>query len=597
MDKTIPPRHHVDTPPAGPGSFDPDKTIAGSRARLARGELQAGDVVLDRYDLLEKLGSGAMGVVFKCKERISGVEYALKMVPPELARDADAMEDVLENFKLVHGLKHPNIASVDFLERDEYRAYFLIMEYAEGQSLARWIKRKWRAGQPELSEVAAIVRQIASALDYAHGRKILHRDIKPANVMIDAQGAVKVLDFGLASEVRSSMTALSQNPANSGGTPNYLAPEQFKGRYPGPAADQYALGVLTYQMLAGHLPFGADDFDVLRAAVCNEAPEAVDGLPEAVNLCLQKVLSKDPKERYENCTAFAEALEGSAEAPGSASQKTKAVPPSAAAAAVADLREVFRENNCTFPLPGGAKMEMMTIRAGSFVMGSIGGFIFLRRGELGRFYDEKQHRVTLTKDYLLGKYEVTQGQWQAVMGNNPSLFENGDDYPVECVSWDDAKKFCNKLNELCAGKLPRGYHFDLPTEAQWEYACRAGTTTALNNGKNLTSEEGACPNLDEFGWYDENSDSSTHPVGKKRPNAWGLYDMHGNVREWCSDWYGPYSGNATDPSGPASGSLRVYRGGGWISGARRCRSARRDCDVPRLQDSDLGFRLALVPVQ
>lgn len=289
-------------------SFDPERTVPNIRIRHERGDLQPGDVILGRYELLEKLGSGAMGVVFKCKDRISGVEYALKMVPPELVRDAEAMEDVRENFKLVHGLKHQNIASMDFLDRDEYGSYFLIMEYVQGESLTQWIKKKWRSGRPESAEIVHIVKQIAAALDYAHSQQILHRDIKPANVMVDEKGNVKVLDFGLASKVRSTMTALSVTTSNTSGTPHYLSPEQFKGKYPGPASDQYALGVLTYQMFAGHLPFEADDFNVLSRAVLQEEPDPIGGIPPTIEPIILKALYKNPKERFENCVAFAEAL-------------------------------------------------------------------------------------------------------------------------------------------------------------------------------------------------------------------------------------------------------------------------------------------------
>ena len=238
----------------------------------------------------------------------------------------------------------------------------------------------------------------------------------------------------------------------------------------------------------------------------------------------------------------------------------------------------------------GVVLEMVKIKAGTFTMGS-------PEGEKGRDNDEKQHQVTLTKDYWLGKFEVTQAQWQAVMGNNPSNFK-GDNRPVEKVSWNDAKEFCSKLNEKYAGKLPAGYKFDLPTEAQWEYACRAGTTTALNNGTNLTDEKYNCENLAEVAWYDyQNKENQTHPVGQKRPNNWGLYDMHGNVWEWCRDWFASYSGDATDPVGPSSGSSRVIRGGSWGSGAECCRSANRYNRSPGDRYYDLGFRLALVPVQ
>ncbi len=235
-------------------------------------------------------------------------------------------------------------------------------------------------------------------------------------------------------------------------------------------------------------------------------------------------------------------------------------------------------------------IEMVWIAHGSFAMGS-------PFSEAGRLDNETQHLVTLTRGYWLGKYEVTQGQWQAVMGNNPSKFKNaGSNAPVEQVSWDDAMEFCNKLTqkERAEGRLPGGYEYTLPTEAQWEYACRAGTGSVLNNGEKLTSTDGQCRNLDEVAWYDENCLSTTHPVGQKKANAWGLYDMHGNVREWCCDWYGTYpSDSVTDPSGANSGTQRVLRGGCWDGVAGCCRSAHRFRARSSNCYDSFGFRLAL----
>ena len=254
-------------------------------------------------------------------------------------------------------------------------------------------------------------------------------------------------------------------------------------------------------------------------------------------------------------------------------------------------------------LPGGISLEMAKIPAGSFVMGTPAvnksGFQWLQSigQELGLVPDERQHQVILTQDFWIGKYQVTQKQWQALMEYNPSVF-TGDNHPVECVSWDEVKEFCRKLNELNRKKLPAGYQFDLPTEAQWEYTCRAGTTTDLNNSANLMTNKGYCVNLEKVGWFFYNSEGTTHPVGEKSPNAWGLYDMHGNVFEWCRDWKGFYPmGVIRDPTGPLMGSVRVIRGGGWSYLAEYCRSSYRLGYNPLHRNASIGFRLALVPIQ
>ena len=276
------------------------------------------------------------------------------------------------------------------------------------------------------------------------------------------------------------------------------------------------------------------------------------------------------------------------------------------AGAVDTQAEPVKEGeNCVIPLPQGVKLEMIWVKPGTFNMGS-------PEDELGRFDNETQHQVTLTRGYWLGKYEVTQRQWKAVMESNPSKFR-GDDLPVEQVSWDDAMTFCKKLTEMerNAERLPSGYEYTLQTEAQWEYVCRAGTTSSLNSGKNVTTAEddGICDNLDEVGWYWMNGGKKnwnevkdpaicTHPGGQKKPNNWGLYDMHGNVWEWCLDWWEAYpTSSVTDPKGADTGKYRVHRGGSWVSDPRYCRSALRIGRTPDYRGSRLGFRLALVPVQ
>ena len=203
----------------------------------------------------------------------------------------------------------------------------------------------------------------------------------------------------------------------------------------------------------------------------------------------------------------------------------------------------------------------------------------------GRSDDRSLHTVRISQPFYLGKYEVTQGQWRAVLGNNPSQFTDcGDACPVENVSWEDAQVFIAALNEREGVTAYR-----LPTEAEWEYATRAGTRTAYSFGNTARR-------LQAHGWYSENSDDTTHPVGSKRPNAWGLYDLHGNVWEWVADWYADYpSGRVTDPQGPSSGTRRIIRGGGWGYDAPDCRSGSRGTGPPTSRSGYVGLRLARTP--
>ena len=291
-----------------------------------------------------------------------------------------------------------------------------------------------------------------------------------------------------------------------------------------------------------------------------------------------------------------------------------------------------------------APIEMVEIPAGEFMMGS-------PETEEGREEwdnDETQHLVKITYAFKTGKYEVTQKQWREVMGTTirqqrdkshpmatlvarikdqgrrikddpllasggilehglwqtikwlavgePArwpLYGEGDDYPMYYVSWEEAMEFCKQLTELerMAGRLPAGMIYRLPTEAEWEYACRTGSTTRFANGDTDAD-------LDKIGWYGSNSSSTTHPVGKKLPNARGLYDMHGNVLEWCHDWYGNYpGGEVVDPFGPATGAGRVSRGGCWYYPSRDCRSAIRVRYAPGFRHFNLGFRVVLAPVR
>jgi formylglycine-generating enzyme required for sulfatase activity len=216
--------------------------------------------------------------------------------------------------------------------------------------------------------------------------------------------------------------------------------------------------------------------------------------------------------------------------------------------------------------------NMVLIKAGSFI--------------------RQQHSVTLSHDFWLGKYEVTQGEYAAVMGTNPSHFKDaGTNCPVEKVSHLQAVGYCARLSqqERSDGRLPSDYEYRLPSEAEWEYACRAGTTNLYSFGNDAAL-------ADQYAWTLENSDGKTHPVGQKRPNPWGLYDMHGNVWEWTLDWFEPFPHlDVQDPTGPAQGKFKVFRGGGWNNEIALARSANRFMMSPSNGIYFVGFRVALAP--
>lgn len=238
---------------------------------------------------------------------------------------------------------------------------------------------------------------------------------------------------------------------------------------------------------------------------------------------------------------------------------------------------------------GWARDALVWIPPGEFVMGS-------PYDEPGRDRDESpQTRVVFREGFWMGRCEVTQEEYERLMGTNPSVNTSSGKHPVEKVSWFEAMEFCARLTRLAAaaGALPAGYGFRLPGEAEWEYACRAGTTTRFSFG-----DDPGDLDLMEYGWYVRNSDSSTHPVGKKRANPWGLHDLHGNVWEWCLDrWEGSLPGGVvTNRPVSVKGILRVARGGSWLYESRACRSANRDDYSPGNRCADLGFRVVLAPM-
>ncbi len=323
----------------------------GGRTTPPHGRFRPGDVLLGRYTVLAVLGEGGMGVVYKCLDTVGGIEVAIKCLPPELSRNESEMEGIRENYAIVSRLHHSAISGLRQLEKDpEFGEYYLVMDLAKGEDLSTILRRRHGAPMP-LDEALAILRPLASALDYAHGERVLHRDVKPANVKVETLPVeasqpsqvqssefkvqssgetrqsdelncqtvkpsnrqtgirVQLLDFGLAAEVRSSMSRESlHGHAGSSGTPAYMAPEQWEARRQSAATDQYSLAVMAYQMLSGYLPFDADNMELFKSAVLTRAPDEIEGVPAHVNAALQKALAKNPKERFASCAEFVEAI-------------------------------------------------------------------------------------------------------------------------------------------------------------------------------------------------------------------------------------------------------------------------------------------------
>jgi len=642
--------------PAGtPGSVAGPSGGAGSGLRtavprLADLRLEPGIVLFDQWRIVRELGRGGFGAVFEAEELNLGQTQALKVLDPAMV----AREVLLVRFRrevaLMRQLVHPRIVRVyDYREDREEHLALISMEYVAGCAVREVLAaaRKKKMAIP-VGLALAILSQTLEALSAAHGQGVIHRDVTPENILLaggtaedllaawgdesenrragepaaeqstDTEPAsrrtgeaaagtdpqVKLVDFGIAGLVER--TELSQK-SRVMGTTGYVAPEALDADAEvTAAADVFGAGAVAYELLCGKVPLATSFRDIAQFD-----PRLAEGAARVVMYLVAAAPSERPTAQQALTLIVHEApqqLVTDRRGQTAAAEITPPVwtPPPVKTASRPGLvecpldgkrnwqEETFccrgcgQEDLCLTHLDPEEQiclecvaqqrqekfrsllvgMEFVQIPAGSFLMGSDSGAD-----------DEKPvHQVTISRPFELQTTPVTQGQWVAVMGYNPSRFNMGDDYPVERVCWDDVQTFLKKLNALDPGK-----NYRLPTEAEWEYACRAGMIGELYG------------NLDAIAWYSGNSSDQTHPVGKKRPNRWELYDMLGNVWEWCADWYDEnYYANSptTDPRGPASGTDRVVRGGSWVSYGCNSRFAIRNRHVPDNRDVDRGFRCA-----
>jgi serine/threonine-protein kinase len=680
-------------------------------------------LLLGKFVLLERLGKGGMGEVYKARNPQLNKLVALKTIRTDrLVRPDDVLRFQREARSAAR-LDHPNIVRI-FDIYDYPQGQFIAMELVEGMSLSRVLKTRGPLSVPLACQYGC---QVALALQHAHEKNVVHRDIKPANLVIlktpAADGVtLKVLDFGLARCVGDAGEHELTTSGQWVGTPDFIAPEQAcDSKNVDIRADIFSLGCVLYHAMTGKSAYpGSSVAEKLAARISGPAqpihlvrPDVPSGLADI----LARMLAREPQWRYGRPLEVAQALEpfadlvlagqgkdekrlGQREAfsspatiqmpspdhaspysgallseSGAKSTRHRAeitVPPQPAdvdanapteptsapahepltqsftplldpaaapphplatslgnpgkdrrmlalggmAAAVALLMFLWQPWSSHRPklvltplqpvLQGKGKetpgprtminslgMKLVEIQAGKFRMGAA-------KEEDGPDWEYPQHEARIEQPFWLGAHEVTQGEFLAVMGVNPSHFRAGgpgaaqfnlgdtDRFPVEKVSWEMAQQFCRNLSNQEAEKKA-GRVYRLPTEAEWEYACRAGSTSPFHFGPTLSSQEANCKGNK---MADEALRMHPLPVGSFSPNAFGLHDMHGNVMEWCQDRFQPYADLLNKALLPAERDDRVLRGGAYGFQARECRSAARLFREPGLTAPYAGFRVA-----
>ena len=601
----------------------------------------------DKYRIISTLGIGGFGITYLAEQVMAERKVCIKeFFPKEYYNRDDNSRSIslgskgsaqimdaykakfLKEAKTIAKFDHPNIIHIHDVFEENNTAYY-VMEYIEGKSLSAVVR-----GRGALSEAEAVryIRAVADALGYIHEQKIMHLDVKPGNVMLRTRDERAILiDFGLSKHYDDkSGEATSSTPV---GVSHGFAPlEQYKSggvNSFSPATDVYSLGATLYYLVTGCVPPEAAD-------VADEGlPTLPTHLSQGVRNAIERSMADKRKERPQSIKEFLALLDDNAPkvavAPAPVSEETAIATPQSMAkestvitvepsksepgqkpqpkseskphketksksglwlmlvvAIVAgvvtflslggdDAKRSINEAGVvvqTIPV-NGVDLNMVWVEGGTFKMGSNDG------------YDDEQpvHDVTLD-GYWIAETEVTQALWKAVMGEDKGWsndYGKGPNYPAYYVSYNDAVDFCEKLNE----KTDYKYNFRLPTEAEWEYAARGGKKS---NGYKYSGSN----NIDDVAWYEDNSGRVAHSVKSKKCNELGLYDMSGNVWEWCSDWYSSsyyHNSPSKNPTGPSSGDYRVLRGGSWYLNESLCRVAFRGRDTPSYRSNFYGFRV------
>jgi formylglycine-generating enzyme required for sulfatase activity len=551
-----------------------------------------------RFTIEKILGGGGFGVAYKAIENRTGKLLVIKTLN-RVQQAKEDFEQLQKNFineavRLAQ-CNHPHIVKVQEMIQED-GLWGMVMEYIDGDDLATYVDQRGKLPQ---EEALRYIKQVGEALEYVHERGFLHRDVKPNNIILrrDSKEAV-LIDFGLARKYNAGLTGSMTSLMTEG----YAPIEQYdrQGRF-GPYTDVYALAATLYSLLTGEVPLPAK----FRREEPLQSPQQFNSqISERVSDAIVEGMALLPEDRPQTVREWLELLMSSNANSPTPSPVIYTPQPKIE---ILTLKFEFEYATLTVKsgflglgktceithhqgqaeffiedLGNGIILEMVTIPGGTFMMGSPDG-----EGD----DDEKpQHRVTI-QPFFMGKFTITQEQYEAVMSNNPSRFQ-GKKLPVERVNWHKAVEFCAKLSEKTGKK------YQLPSEAQWEYACRAGTTTPFHFGQTITTD---------IANYDGNYTYGSAPKGKYRQqtanvgsfpsNAFGLYDMHGNVWEWCEDmWHKNYINAPCDgipwiDANKKDNRRRLLRGGSWINDSDICRSANRSRNIPANNLDNYGFRV------
>jgi serine/threonine protein kinase len=597
-----------------------DQTIATPTVDPLLGK-KLGDVLITRL-----IAEGGMGRVYEGLQEKPKRPVAVKVMRPgivshEVRRRFDNEAEVLGK------LRHPYIAqiySAGLCSVVGATVPFFVMEYVADAMPITTYANHWGLSIRDRLE---LFRKACQAVAHGHDNGVLHRDLKPSNILVDPGGLPKVIDFGIARNVDAAgdqLTALTE-VGQLVGTVQYMSPEQFTddSRQIDLRSDVYALGIILYELLTGKPPYEINRKQIFQAAELVGRHRPVS--PSRLNKALQpdvdavtcRCLEKDRRNRYRTAGELASALdrflnsaptdmEPIRQGVGRLANRFKSF--FSAAAILSGFVVVvsavsFIALSRRTPVPQAPKpqrpnfagsrpinpkqvkgqplakltnsigMTLIRVPAGTFRMGS-------PISEIGRKEDENQVDVELGKSFFMSATEVTQAQWYQVMNNAPWMngdvphpwVKAGDNYPACHIDWAQAKAFCERLTQIerKQGLISAEETYALPTEAQWEYACRAGTQTPFGCGRDIGE-------LPDYAWFADTTLNSRHcqEVGTRKPNRWGFHDMHGNVYEWCSDFYSDKLTGGLDPTGPSTGRQIIRRSSGWDCYGIDSRSARR----------------------